>query len=111
MVVEDDRQLTEAITDVLTSHGYEVNICSTYDNVFSCITAKEPNLIVLDGYLQEHDGQQLLQPLKLVPATRHIPVIFASVMTEKDLEGCYPDALLNKSFGMKKLLDAVSRLV
>ena len=109
LIVEDDEQLREAVKDVLHNAGYVTSTCTEYKNVLSCVNKSQVDLVLLDGYLNEFDGREVLCQLKNNSATRHIPVVFASVMSVNDLKDCKPDAILFKAYGMHELLAIVQQ--
>lgn len=109
LVVEDDKELKEAVVTVLQRAGYKVSMCNTYHNVLPCLDNNNIDLVILDGYLDHYDGRKLLQQIKEHPDFKSTPIIFASVMSNKELEGYQPDAVLPKAYGMHELLAEVNK--
>lgn len=108
LIVEDDKLLTEAVSEVLRNAGYQTTVCTNYSNVTKCLGGSLPvDLVLLDGYLHEFDGRHLLRQLKSDTRFQHIPVVFASIMLPNDLEGYQPDAVLPKPYGMYSLIKTI----
>ena len=79
LLVEDDRELAQAIEKRLASTGVETESVSSGELAFERALARPPSAICLDtdisGVL---DGWQLLVRLKANPATMNVPVIVCS---------------------------------
>lgn len=110
-IIEDDEQLTDAMNEVLTDAGYKVTVCSNFTDITSCIPATGIDLVLLDIYLNEYDGRQIIKLLKETPAYANIPVVFVTVLNHHDLQDYKPAAVLTKSFGMHDLVDTVQRVI
>ncbi len=82
LVVDDTRESLDLLTHILLSEGYQVRPVdngATGAGLCSCLS---PELILLDICMPDMDGFEVLQRLKAEQATRDIPVIFLSGLTE-----------------------------
>lgn len=110
-IIEDDEQLSDAMCEVLTDAGYLVKMCDDFADVTSCLPASGVDLILLDIYLNEYDGRQIITKLKETPAYASTPVVFVTVLNQQDLLEYQPAAVLTKSFGLHELVDTVQGVI
>ena len=64
LVVEDDVQLAEMLTEALTERQYVVNVAPDGEQAWDCIRVLEYDLVVLDVTLPKLDGVNLCQRLR-----------------------------------------------
>jgi len=85
LVVDDDQGSQELATLYLSEAGYRV--CRASDGYEALERAREehPFMIMLDVMMPGKDGWEVLQELKLDPATADIPVMMCSVAEGQDL--------------------------
>ncbi|TWR27502.1 response regulator [Mucilaginibacter pallidiroseus] len=114
LVVEDDRDIRETITYALEQNGYEV-ISSENSRILKSLDKHAPDLILLDNWLtdwsSDANGQQLSRELKTNPATKHIPVILVSAVSNiaKIAEDGLADGYLKKPFDLDDLSAIVKK--
>ena len=77
VVVDDDEDLCEFLTDLLTSEGVAVTTCAHADEAIEKIRAAIPDVVLLDLQTpQDHEaGLVVLDQLRAEPETVAIPVI------------------------------------
>ena len=113
LVIEDDKDIRDSIVYILEQEHYEV-ISSGDSKILKSISNYNPDLILLDNWLTEWKsdatGQQLSKGLKTNPATRHIPVIIISAVSNiKEIaEEGLADSYLKKPFDMNELINLVN---
>lgn len=85
LVVEDDLPTSELITIQLIDAGYYV--AHAYNGTEAVKKAQEvlPFAVILDVMLPEKDGWEVLQDIRMTPATKDIPVIVYSIIDNKEL--------------------------
>jgi DNA-binding response OmpR family regulator len=110
LVLDDDKAILNAISNILEYSGYEVDVLSKGDMIFEEIAQKKPDLILLDVMLADLDGREICQHIKSTHSTENIPVILISAT--HNLSDCLkqegaPDDFLPKPFNMTQLLDKV----
>ena len=99
MVVDDDREFLEEITDVLKLSGYET--IPIYESRYVVKEASEikPDIILLDLKMSQLSGFKVAEALRNIPETKDIPVIaITGVYTKEEHQ------LLVKISGIKKCL-------
>jgi CheY-like chemotaxis protein len=82
IVVDDDKEIREIITFVLTRNGFEVTSASNGQQLHAMLVQFIPDLIILDVMMPGEDGYQICNTLRSNPQTRHIPVIIMTAHAE-----------------------------
>ncbi|RMH50845.1 MAG: response regulator [Zetaproteobacteria bacterium] len=85
LVVDDDQGSQELATLYLTEAGYRVCRASNGYEALERAREEHPFLIMLDVMMPGKDGWEVLQELKLDPATADIPVMMCSVAEGQEL--------------------------
>jgi two-component system phosphate regulon response regulator PhoB len=112
LVIEDDKDIRDTIVYILQEEQYEV-ISSEDSKILRSLEDHKPDLILLDNWLtdwkSDANGQQLSKELKANPATRHIPVIIISAVSNiKEIaEAGHADGYLRKPFDLADLVEIV----
>lgn len=115
MLVDDEKNLVEAITYRLEANGYEV--IPAYDGQEALDKAKKekPDLIILDLMLPKMDGYKVCGMLKFNEKYKHIPIImFTARAQETDMKmgvEVGADAYITKPFEPQVLLDKIKELI
>ncbi len=111
LVVEDDLDLREALSDTLKLAGYSVLTAHDGEAALQVMAHKTVGLVISDVMMQPMDGHTLLKRIKA--ATPHIPVLLMTAygMIEKAVEAMRDGAAdyLTKPFDANKLLAQVAR--
>lgn len=110
-IIEDDEQLADAMQESLVKAGYQVKICDNFADVPSCLPPGSIDLILMDIFLNEYDGRQIITSLKMQPNYADIPVVFVTVLNHAELSDYKPAAVITKSFGMHDLVSTVHKVV
>ncbi len=85
LLVDDDPSMTLLLGKFLKQNGFEV-MCAR--NGIECLDqaqAQPPDIILLDNIMPEMDGPEALDRLQKNPATRDIPVIMVTGLTDRDV--------------------------
>ncbi len=85
LVVDDDQGSQELATLYLTEAGYRVCRASNGYEALERAREEHPFLIMLDVMMPGKDGWEVLQELKMDPATADIPVMMCSVAEGQEL--------------------------
>jgi CheY-like chemotaxis protein len=66
LIVDDEADIRELVADILQDEGYDTRTAHDSDEALSAVDAHQPNLVLLDIWLQGSrlDGLQLLDSLK-----------------------------------------------
>ncbi len=80
LYIDDDRTLVRLVQKVLGRRGFEVIHAEEPDQVLSLLATERVELIVLDHYLRNGTGQDILRRLR--EANHHHPVIYVTGSSE-----------------------------
>lgn len=92
LFIDDSPSVRMAYRDLLGKHGFDVDVAGSLREGLSKATQQSFDLVVVDYFLPDGNGDELIVQLKAQPATRDVPI---AVIT-----GAYKDAII------KKCLDA-----
>jgi len=116
LVIEDDKDIRETIQYALEEGGYDV-VASEDSKILKQFEQVAPDMVLLDNWLTEWksdaNGQQISWNLKTNPATKHIPVVIISAVSNiKEIaEAGLADGYLHKPFDLEVLLALVKKHV
>ena len=112
LVIEDDPDIASLIEHNLTHVGYEVQTVGAGKAALEIVKRDRPDLITLDIYLPDIDGQEVLARLKADPDTASIPVIVVSVAPDSK-ESLQAGAIdfLAKPLETAKLIEKIGRVL
>jgi signal transduction histidine kinase/CheY-like chemotaxis protein len=79
LVIEDEVRFAHILYDLAHELGYNCLVAHGADEGFDLASSFLPDAILLDMRLPDHSGLTVLQRLKEMPSTRHIPVHVISV--------------------------------
>src|SRR5262249_18719774 len=77
-VVDDDRDIRDALRGALTDEGYDVTVVPNGLRLLSALQVDKPDLIVLDVMMSWIDGFELCKAIKRNADYQRIPVMFIS---------------------------------
>ena len=109
LIVDDSKELQEALQLFLTKKGYEVLCTESGKNLLPIIKELLPDMIFLDVFLQGEDGREICKELRNNSETKYLCIILISG-SPKDLQ-LYKefgaDGYLEKPFALPVLLDKI----
>jgi CheY-like chemotaxis protein len=91
LLVEDSKFLRIANGRALSRAGYEVSTAADGEEALRVANDKLPDIILLDMLLPKISGPAVLKALKMDPATKHIPVIVLTSLSQKNAEKLLTD--------------------
>ncbi len=109
LLVDDDHAITDALAPMLRREGFEVTVAADGDRALAEVSAREPDVIVLDVMLPGIDGRTVLREIRA--AGRNVPVVLLTSVGEASEraraldEGA--DDYLNKPFDAGELASRV----
>lgn len=83
LAVDDQALILEVLNRILNNDQQQVITAMNGDEALEILATTRPNLILLDVIMPGIDGFELCRRLKADPATRDIPVIFSTALTER----------------------------
>lgn len=78
LVVDDEADSLQLLTDILCAEGYEVRAADSGKLALASTAALTPDLILLDLHMPGMDGLEVCRRLKESEATAKIPIVFIS---------------------------------
>jgi len=113
LIVDDEADIRDIISDLLKDEGYSARTAYDADSAFAAVEAAAPDLIILDIWLQgsRMDGIEILKsvkrddpgiPIVIISGHGNIEVAVAAVQ-----QGAYD--FIEKPFNMNQLLVVVAR--
>lgn len=113
MVVEDDSELAEALTDTLQLAGYNVISQSDGEDALKALDQHSVDLVVSDIHMPRMDGQKLLKRIKSKQADLPVMLMTAYGSIQQAVDSMREGAIdyLVKPFEAEVLVNMVSRYV
>ena len=105
LLVEDDDDTRLLVQELLEDGGYQVEPAKDGTQAAAAAARHKPSLVVLDFYLPDEDGNDVLA--RLNAAYRPVPVIVISGAQRIEVPGVV--AWVNKPFHRETLLDVVGK--
>lgn len=113
MIFDDDTDLLEVCSLVLTSKQYEVNGYSKCNEILREVESFSPDVILMDNWIPDSGGVKATQLLKSHDRFKRVPVIFFSA--NSNIEGLAREAgaefFLQKPFEIEDLEEIVSKAI
>jgi CheY-like chemotaxis protein len=113
LVVEDDTDLRESLSQALRDHGFGVTPATNGQEALDLLRAgAKPSVILLDLLMPVLNGWQLRAELRRDPRLAQIPQVVISVCmddTEQVVLELPPDDCLRKPFHLRILIDTLER--
>lgn len=111
LIIEDDADTLEALGFIATEQG-----CRVYygdgDTSISRIKKISPDLLILDDWINNYQGSNFCDRVKMNEATRHVLILLIS--TRPNIEDiareCKCDAWLSKPFNLDELENILHNL-
>lgn len=111
LVVDDNRNNLELLSDILKMEGYYVRTARNGETALKEVYQEMPDLILLDIMMPGIDGYRVCETLKKKPETRNIPIILVSAKSsiEDTIEGLShgADDYIRKPYNEMELLARV----
>jgi excisionase family DNA binding protein len=116
LVVDDDLELVELITDVLDKDGrFEVRSVNNGFDAGMMVKEYHPDLLVLDVMLPDINGKEVCQRVRNDPTMDDVKIVCISGMVEQDkiedLRTSGADDYLQKPFEVDQLVDRICQLL
>lgn len=87
LVIEDEPNIIEAISFILSRDGWTVHTHSNGETAAERVRAVPPDVVILDVMLPGRSGFDILRELRADPATRNLPVMMLTARGQtKDRE-------------------------
>ena len=116
LVVDDDRDILEALQTALAGLGVEVFTASDGDLALTQAEAHKPDLVVLDMMLPKRSGFLVMERLRRGKKKSEPPRIIMVTGNQGQRHKTYAQSMgvddyMNKPFRMEKLLASVTKIL
>lgn len=115
LVVEDSTTQAEQLAAILENHGYKAVIAGDGEQALEMIKEWRPGLVISDVVMPKLDGYGLSCAIKTNPATKDIPVILVTTLSDPNdvLRGleCGADNFIRKPIEERYLLSRIDYLL
>ena len=105
LIVEDEKELCDAVAQSLFEAGYEVDTCYDGDEALDYILSEDYDLIVLDLNLPGTDGMDILRELRQTDEETKVLILSARSQIADKVEGLDAGAndYMEKPFHLQEL--------
>lgn len=112
MIIENDQDIRHIVEFILQEQGFETLSLPEPESLLAIIPF-QPDVILLDEYINSKPGHRLCRQIKQVPALAAIPVIILSTANNIELiaEECQANDHIRKPFEVEDMVGKVLRLV
>jgi DNA-binding response OmpR family regulator len=110
LIVDDDNDLLEMVSLVLTNYNMKVNALGECLQFFNTMSDVKPDIVLMDIYLGECDGRELCLDLKGRSRYSDIPVILYSAgnISVSSVKESKADDFLSKPFDITHLISRIN---
>ncbi|XAZ26238.1 response regulator (plasmid) [Sinorhizobium sp. B11] len=113
VIAEDEYLIAEVLVMMLEDAGYEVASAPHGKAALALVRERSPSLVVTDFMMPLMTGLELAQTMRSDKDLARIPIVLVSG-AQGSIGRAHPDvfdAVLDKPYNEKKLIETVSRLI
>lgn len=115
LIVDDEADIRKLIAGILQDEGYQTREAANSSEAYSAISARQPNLMILDVWLQnsQHDGLQMLDTIRAQNPEQQVLMISGHATVDMAVRATKMGAydFLTKPFKSDVLLHSIERAV
>lgn len=115
LVIEDEPNIIQAISFILSRDGYLVDTHGDGRTALEMIARRAPDLLILDVMLPNRSGLEILQDLRAAPDTAALPVLMLTARgqtRDRELAERYgASRFMTKPFSNQEVLEEVRGLI
>lgn len=82
VIVDDEANNLSVLKGILENRGHHIRPALSGELALKAIRRRSPDLVLLDILMPGADGYEICAELKAAPATRDIPILFISALSE-----------------------------
>ncbi len=110
LVVDDDQDFREALSEVLTNAGYPVQQAENGEVALQRVAEEAPGIVLLDLKMPVLDGWGVMERMRSDPRSSAIPILILSAYGfEWEAELLGAQGYIPKSVGMDEILERVRK--
>lgn len=116
LIIEDDNFLQNLEAEKIKKQNYEVIVAQTGEEGMVKILEPGISIILLDLLLPNFDGFEILKKIRETEATKNIPVIIFSNLSEtKDIEKATSlgatAVMVKSNFSLEELVESINKIL
>ncbi len=111
LVVEDDADIREALSDSLVERGFSVLSAHDGRAALDTLERGQPDVILLDLLMGDVDGWTFRREQRQRASVAGIPVVVMTALNHYREEGLDAEAILTKPFTIEEVLAAIAQAV
>jgi CheY-like chemotaxis protein len=115
LIADDDPLILRLLEVSLAGVGHSVVLATDGREALDLVRQEKPDILLLDGMMPELSGLEVLQALKDDKATKDLPVVLMTALSERDdiAKGLELGAneYLVKPFSPKDMIAVIDRLI
>jgi DNA-binding response OmpR family regulator len=115
LIIEDEPNIIEAISFILTRDGWLVDTHSNGHDAVAVVRARAPDLVILDVMLPGRSGYDILTDLRAQPETQNLPVLMLTARGQaRDREMAQKagaSRFMTKPFSNADVIEALNALL
>ncbi len=115
MVVDDDKQATALLEDVLTMQGHEAIIVNESSVALQLALTQNPDVFLLDLMMPDPDGFKLCRILRSDFHFKQTPILIVTALDDTDSKivafGAGADDYITKPYRIEELTDRIKELL
>jgi CheY-like chemotaxis protein len=112
LIVDDDSDILEAMAELLTDSGYQVQPASSGQAALGVLRAGlRPAIMVVDYAMPDINGLELLDACSELPELDDVPVLMTSAFRTGEIPTTPRVSFLHKPFSMDDLLGRIHGLI
>lgn len=111
-IIDDDMTMVYLLRTLLEMDGYEVAEVQDWDTIIEAVQAESPDLVLMDYFLPDLDGLELLTQLRADPILTETRIIMSSGMDVSDqCMAAGADAFLLKPYTPEQLQETIKETI
>jgi CheY-like chemotaxis protein len=111
-IIDDDQTMVYLLRTLLEMDGFEVAEVQDWDTILETVRNEDPDLILMDYFLPDLDGLELLTQLRADPDLTQARIIMSSGMDVSDrCMAAGADAFLLKPYTPEQLVGVITEIV
>lgn len=114
LIVDHSRLHRVLAADILAKNGYATVQAEDALRALDLVNSESPDLVVLDSFMPDVDGPDVMRRLKNDPFTHHVPILILGIPEQKGNSAPPPegaDGYLRKPFQGEELVAQVQELM
>src|SRR4030095_8687980 len=82
LVVDDTMENLRLLSDLLGEQGYDVRAVTSGRQALQAVANDPPDVVLLDVTMPDMDGYEVCRGLRALDASKDVPVIFLTALTD-----------------------------